>query len=63
MVRTFFFLLSFLTDYETVTLIPHLAFTAGLVSASILGCVGVGLAVGKRLANSDAVSAAQNQKI
>lgn len=63
MVRTFFFLLSFLTDYETVMLIPHVAFTAGLVSASILGCVGVGRAVRKRLANSDAFNAAQTQKI
>lgn len=63
MVRTFFFLLSFLTDYETVTLIPHLAFTAGLVSASILGCVGVGVAVGKRPAITGGANAAQTQKI
>jgi len=54
MLRTFFFLLSFVTDYETVMTIPHLAFTIGLVSASILGCAGIRLAVRKKPANGDA---------
>jgi len=53
MLRTFFFLLSFVTDYETVMSIPHLAFTIGFVSASLLACVGIRLAV-RRPANGDA---------
>ena len=53
MVRTFFFLLSFATDYETVMSITRLAFIMGFVSASILGFVGVRLAI-RRPANGDA---------
>jgi hypothetical protein len=53
MLRVLLILLGIVTDYQTITSISHLVFVLGLASASVLGCVGVRLAIGHWLANRD----------
>jgi len=43
MLRIFFFLVSLITDYETVSDLAHRAFTVGLVTVGILGVIAVRL--------------------
>ena len=56
MLHAFFFLLSLIGDYETVTGIAHVVFYFGLVNASIFACIGVPFAIRRWLDFSGHVS-------
>lgn len=51
MLRFFFLLLSFFTDYRIVSEIAHRALTVGLAAVSILCGIGLCLILRSRLAN------------
>lgn len=53
MLRAFFFLLSFLTDYQTLIDIADTALILGLVNVGVLGCFGIRFAIRHSLANRD----------
>jgi hypothetical protein len=63
MLRGFFFLLSFLTDYQTLTDIADIALILGLVNVGVLSCFGVGFGIRHSLANRDDVVAYRPEPI
>lgn len=57
MLRAFFFLLSFLTDYQTLIDIADIALISGLVNVGVLSCFGIRFGIRHSLANRDDVVA------
>ena len=57
MLRAFFFLLSFLTDYQTLIDIADTALILGLVIVGVLSCFGIRFGISHSLANRDDVVA------
>ena len=55
MLRAFFFLLSFLTDYQTLIEIAHIALILGLVNVGVLSCFAIRFGIRHSLANRDDV--------
>jgi hypothetical protein len=51
MLRALLFLLSCDTDGEIIADLAHRALIMGLVNVSVLGCIGVRIAIGHWLAN------------
>ena len=48
MLRALLLLLSCFADYETVQVLAHGAFTAGLVNLGALCCIGTSIAIRRR---------------
>jgi len=57
MLRAFLFLLSIVTDYETLADIARYSFMVAVVSAIVLGCVGACLALRYWLASGNRANA------
>lgn len=51
MLRILLALLAIVTDYDTVVSLSHRVLLLGLAHASVLGCIGVRLAMGPWLSN------------
>jgi hypothetical protein len=56
MLRAFMILLSLMTDREVIADVAQRAFVTGLINASVLGCMGAGLALRRWLANRSQTS-------
>ena len=63
MLRAFFFLLSFLTDYQTLIDIADTALILGLVNVGVLSCFGIRFGIRHSLANRDDVVAYRPEPI
>jgi hypothetical protein len=63
MLRAFFFLLSFLTDYQTLIDIAHIALILDLVNVGVLSCFGIRFGTRHSIANRDDVVAYRPESI
>ena len=63
MLRAFFFLLSFLTDHQTLIDIADTALILGLVNLGVFSCFGIRFGIRHSMANRDDVVAYRPEPI